>query len=322
MSTEVGSIQERWSDFEQALNERIIGQKGLIRGLLVALLAKGHLLVEGAPGLAKTSAIKTLAAHLHLHFHRIQFTPDLLPSDLTGGDIFNVKTQSFEFIPGPLFHELILADEINRASAKVQSALLEAMAERQITVGRETYVLPETFLVMATQNPMEHDGTYPLPKAQLDRFLLQIQLDYPDMEAERAIVALHREERAQAPVAHHLSPNLLLEGQKAARATPLSSALEDYVIRLVMATRDPHRYAPELGPWVEHGVSVRATLALLETSKVHAWLAGHEFVTPADLQAMLGPVLRHRIGVSLAARAQGMGADDILSALVKAIPLP
>ncbi|MDR2012906.1 MAG: MoxR family ATPase [Rhodanobacter sp.] len=316
-----------FSALQTELRQCIIGQESLIDRLLIALLADGHLLVEGAPGLAKTTAIKELAARIEADFHRVQFTPDLLPADLTGTEIYRPQTASFEFQRGPIFHNLILADEVNRAPAKVQSALLEAMGERQITVGRETFALPALFLVMATQNPIEQEGTYPLPEAQLDRFLLHVRVDYPNAAAEAAILQLARE-RARAALTATSVPQRLLSQQQifAARsevlALHLAPQLEDYLVQLVLATRDPAPFGAELARYVAFGASPRGTIALDRCARAHAWLAGRDFVTPEDVHAIAADVLRHRVLLSYEAEAEGVGADKVIAALLERVPLP
>jgi MoxR-like ATPase len=308
------------------LNTRIIGQPALINRLLIALLADGHLLVEGAPGLAKTKAIKELAEGIQSQFHRVQFTPDLLPGDITGTDIYRPETGSFQFQPGPIFHNLVLADEINRAPAKVQSALLEAMAERQISVGRTTYPLPELFLVMATQNPIEQEGTYPLPEAQLDRFLMHVNVDYPDAAAERAILHLARTENAAAGNKETsqenfapLSQEILFAARKQIQAVHTAPAIEEYLVQLVMATRS--RRDTQLSQWLEFGVSPRATIALDRCARAHAWLAGRDFVNPDDVQTIAGDVLRHRLILSFNAQAAGITANDVVKHLLAIVPV-
>ncbi len=322
----ISATQAALHRVKQQISQRIIGQETLVERLLIALLADGHLLVEGAPGLAKTRAIKVLSECIEGDFHRIQFTPDLLPADLTGTDIFRPQDGSFQFQPGPLFHNLILADEINRAPAKVQSALLEAMAERQITVGNTTYSLPKLFLVMATQNPIEQQGTYPLPEAQLDRFLLHVKIDYPQAETERQILQLARREARAAPTvgaaAAKLSQTTLMAARDEALAVYMSDSLERYLIEIVLATRDPSRYGAELGGWVQWGASPRATIALDRCARVHAWLAGRNYVGPEDIQAMAYDVLRHRVLLSYEAEAEGRAPDHIIETLLTLIPVP
>lgn len=321
------SVQQQVLQLNAYLNARILGQKALVSRLLIALLADGHLLVEGAPGLAKTRAVKELSAGIEGDFHRIQFTPDLLPGDLTGTDIYRPEDGSFVFQPGPLFHHMVLADEINRAPAKVQSALLEAMAERQVTIGSKTYPLPELFLVMATQNPIEQEGTYPLPEAQLDRFLMYVKISYPDAAIEHDILRLARQE-AQGlvmPQQQNLKPlpqTTLFEARKQVLAVHTSEALENYLVQLVVATRNPGVYSEELDRWLRFGASPRATIALDRCAKAHAWLAGRDFVTPEDIHAIAHDVLRHRILLSFEAEADGVVSDDFISALLKLVAIP
>ncbi|MFG1393599.1 AAA family ATPase [Xanthobacter agilis] len=305
------------------MNASILGQPAFVDLLLVAVLADGHLLVEGAPGLAKTKAIKALAKAIDCDDQRIQFTPDLLPSDLTGTDIFRPEDGSFRFQPGPVFHNFILADEINRAPAKVQAALLEAMAERQVTVGGVTYVLPKLFLVMATQNPIEQEGTYPLPEAQLDRFLLHVKIDYPDLDAERRILRLVRGE-AQGEVLKFgapLSQGTIFAARRAALSTYMSEAVEEYLLQFVFATRNPNLYGDDLDGLVSFGASPRGSIALDRCARAHAWLRGRDFVTPEDVQVVAKPVLRHRVLMTFEAEADGMSADDFLDALIARVPV-
>jgi len=311
----------------QFISARIIGQERLIDRLLIALLADGHLLVEGAPGLAKTRAIKVLGEGIEGDFHRIQFTPDLLPADLTGTEIYRPQDGSFKFQPGPLFHNLVLADEINRAPAKVQSALLEAMAERQITIGRETYALPELFLVMATQNPLEQEGTYPLPEAQLDRFLMHVKITYPTREEERRILALARDEAGQPiPVDSISQPvvdqSQLFQARRDVLAVHMSEALEQYVLELVFATRDPSPYGADLASWLQYGASPRATIALDRCARAHAWLAGRDYVSPDDVQQMAPDILRHRVILNYEAAADGVTPDTFIDTLMSRVPVP
>jgi MoxR-like ATPase len=306
------------------LNARIVGQQRLVDRLLVALLSDGHLLVEGAPGLAKTRAVKDLSRGIEGDFHRIQFTPDLLPSDVTGTEVFHPETSQFTFQQGPIFHNLLLADEINRAPAKVQSALLEAMAEHQVSVGRETFKLPDLFLVMATQNPIEQEGTFPLPEAQLDRFLLHVRVDYPDAEAERAILRLVRgEDRGDVsdspPV--QLSQEALFGARREVLDLHMAEAIETYIVQLVMATRRPESWGDDLARWIEYGASPRASIALDRCARAHAWLRGAEFVTPDDVQAVFHDALRHRVLVTFEAEAAGVDADKVLDELLARVPV-
>jgi MoxR-like ATPase len=289
---------------------------------MIALLADGHLLVEGAPGLAKTKAIKTLSEGLEADFHRVQFTPDLLPADITGSDIYRPQEGTFEFQAGPLLQNLVLADEINRAPAKVQSALLEAMAERQISVGKNTYPLPELFLVMATQNPIEQEGTYPLPEAQMDRFLMHILVDYPAPETERAILALSRQEarHEQGSTIEPLSQKILLAARQEIGQVHMSDAVEEYLVQLILATRNSESYGGELAQWLDYGASPRATIALDSCSRALAWMEGRDFVTPDDIRAIAHDVLRHRLILSFEAEASGITANQVIDKLLDTVP--
>lgn len=315
---------EEIQKLKRHVEKHIIGQDHLVNRLLVALLADGHLLVEGAPGLAKTRAIKVLSDGIEADFHRIQFTPDLLPSDLTGTEIYRPQDSSFVFQKGPLFHNLVLADEINRAPAKVQSALLEAMAERQITIGSTTYPLPELFMVMATQNPIEQEGTYPLPEAQLDRFLMHVRIDYPDAESERKILKLARGE------AHHnssekieqISTQSLLDARDEVLDIHMADNIENYLLEIVLATRQPEKYGKDMQQWLQYGASPRATITLDRCARAHAWLAGRDFVGPEDIQAMAFDVLRHRLILSYEAEAEGITTDRFINELVNRIAVP
>jgi len=321
-----GRLQQAFSRLRDDLRQHIIGQPRLIDCLLIALLADGHLLVEGAPGLAKTTAVKALATRIEADFHRVQFTPDLLPADLTGTDIFRPQAGSFEFERGPLFHNIVLADEINRAPAKVQSALLEAMAERQITVGRNTWRLPELFMVMATQNPIEQEGTFALPEAQLDRFVMHVTIGYPDAAAELAILRLAREQAGKPALAASTAASVSQDDVFAAREEVLrvhmASALEQYLTQLVLATRDAGHYGPELKRWIAWGASPRATIALDRCARAHAWLSGRDFALPEDVHAIAYEVLRHRVLLSYEAEAEGIRSDKVISRLLDLVPLP
>lgn len=305
------------------LESQIVGQKHLIDRLLIALLADGHLLVEGAPGLAKTKAIKHLSEGIQANFQRIQFTPDLLPTDITGTDIYSPQEHRFDFQPGPIFHNLVLADEINRAPAKVQSALLEAMAERQISVGNTTYSLPDLFLVMATQNPIEQEGTYPLPEAQLDRFLMQVNIAYPDANAEAQILQLARAEaqHSVAPPENPVSVESLLAARQAVNKIHTAPSLDAYIIQLTMGTRHPHKVDADLARWIEFGVSPRATIALDRCAKAHAWLHGRDHVTPDDIHQVVYDVFRHRLLLSFEAEAQNISADQVITRLLERIAI-
>ena len=311
----IGALKE-W------LSQQIIGQEKLLDRLLIALLADGHLLVEGAPGLAKTKAIKNLSEAIEGDFHRIQFTPDLLPSDITGTEIYRPEDGSFTFQQGPIFHNLVLADEINRAPAKVQSALLEAMAEHQVSVGRETFHLPELFLVMATQNPIEQEGTYPLPEAQLDRFLMHVTVDYPDKDAERKILHLVRDEaKHQTPTPPAIVPQKdLFAARQDILNLHMAEAVEEYILQLVMATRNPAPYSEDLTKWIDYGASPRGTISLDICSRAHAWLKGKDFVSPEDVHEIFHDVLRHRVLISFEAEAAGIDADRVLDEVLTLVP--
>jgi MoxR-like ATPase len=317
------SLQQTFLDLQSQLETRIIGQKVLVNRLLMALLADGHLLVEGAPGLAKTTAIKTLAEHIEGDFHRIQFTPDLLPSDVTGSEIYRAETGLFEFQRGPVFHNLVLADEINRAPAKVQSALLEAMGERQVSVGMNTFALEPLFLVMATQNPIEQEGTYPLPEAQLDRFLMHVLIDYPDASAERQILHLARRDFRQpaAAVTQRVSASDVFAARQEVASVHMADAVEDYLLALVLATRNPADLDPELARWASFGASPRATIALDRCSRALAWLDGRDYVTPDDIRNVSFDVLRHRVLLNFDAQAEGISTGDFLQRLLDCLPV-
>ena len=303
------------------LGERIIGQKALIDRLLMALLCGGHLLVEGAPGLAKTRAIKELSELIEGDFHRIQFTPDLLPSDVTGTEIYRPEDGSFTFQHGPIFHNVILADEINRAPAKVQSALLEAMAEHQVSVGRETFALPQLFMVMATQNPIEQEGTYPLPEAQLDRFLMHVVVDYPDRHAEEKILHLVRDESKNTPVTppRKLTQMDIFQARQDLLNLHMAEPVERYLIELIMASRHPQG---ELQQWLEYGSSPRGTIGIDSCARARAWLDGRDFVTPEDIQSVAHDVLRHRLILSFEADAQGVSSDHAIDLLLQNVAVP
>jgi len=320
-------LHARFLALRDALSDEIIGQAALVERLLVALLADGHLLVEGAPGLAKTTAVRALAARLDADFARVQFTPDLLPADLTGTEIWRPQDGRFEFQAGPIFHPLLLADEINRAPAKVQSALLEAMGERQVTVGRQTYRLPDLFLVMATQNPIEQEGTFPLPEAQLDRFLMHVRVGYPEADAEARILQLARDralaqlDDVSAPV-ERMPLAQLFEARRAVLAMHVAPAVERYLVELVLASRDAGRYDASLGARIAWGASPRGSIALERCARATAWLAGRDFVTPDDVRAVAPDVLRHRVLPSYEATAEGWDGERLVQALLERVPLP
>ncbi|WP_417440400.1 AAA family ATPase [Idiomarina sp.] len=313
-----------FQQLQNYLNRQVLGQPDFTQNLLIAVLADGHLLVEGPPGLAKTRAVQALAKGIEGDFHRVQFTPDLLPADLTGTDIFRPETGQFEFQQGPLFHNLILADEINRAPAKVQSALLEAMAERQITVGQRSYPLSDLFMVLATQNPLEQEGTYPLPEAQLDRFLLHLKLDYPDAETEQQILRLTRGEALSGDldIPTPLTQKQLFDARHEVLQLYLDEAVENYLVQLIIATRQPQRYDQNLAQWIGYGASPRATIALERCARAKAWLDGRDFVTPDDVISVFHNALRHRIILSYQAEADGVSHDQVLDTILKLVPAP
>ena len=311
------------AQLETWLGQQIVGQQDLIHKLMLSLLADGHLLVEGAPGLAKTRAIKEMAEGIEGSFHRIQFTPDLLPGDITGTDIFRPQTGAFEFQQGPIFNNLVLADEINRAPAKVQSALLEAMAERQVSIGSQTYELPRLFLVMATQNPIEQEGTYPLPEAQLDRFLMHVRVSYPDASAEQQILRLARNEASGERVrpTATVSQNDIFAARQAVLNIHMAPAVEEYIVQLIVGTRQAGLYDQELADWLEYGASPRATIALDRCARANAWIAGRDYVSPDDVQVVAHDCLRHRLIVSFEAEAAGISSDLIIDRLIEHIPV-
>ncbi len=329
----MSEIREKIVALQNYLDNRIVGQQELVKKLIITLLADGHALLEGAPGLAKTKAIKTLADCIQAHYNRIQFTPDLLPSDITGSDIYVAEKGEFEFRKGPVFANLVLADEINRAPAKVQSALLEAMAERQVSVGGKQYVLPPLFMVLATQNPIEQEGTYNLPEAQLDRFLMYIKIDQPDAETEHKILRLvraeqqgkHEDQTAEKEFFGNVGKIKIedvLNARKNVLSVYMNDNLENYLVQLIMATRHPEKYDSSLKEKILYGASPRATIALDKCAKINAWLKGRDFVIPEDIHDVVYDVLRHRIILSFEAQAEGLKSDDIISNILKMVPLP
>ena len=321
------TVAEQFQKLEAHVSGLIIGQSHLINRMLIALLCDGHLLVEGAPGLAKTRAIKVLSESIEGDFHRLQFTPDLLPADLTGTDIYRPQEGTFEFRKGPLFHNLILADEINRAPAKVQSALLEAMEERQISVGAESYPLDDLFMVMATQNPIEQEGTYPLPEAQLDRFLLHVQVGYPSVDDERRILILNRDEAKQGERDAFQPPECLakesiMRARQEILNLHLAPELEEYIVNVVVATRNPGGVDEALDGQVMYGASPRASMGIDRAARAHAWLAGRDFVGPEDIQGVAPDVLRHRLVLSFEAEADGVDADTVIKGVLDGVGVP
>jgi len=322
------TTREALAQLQAHIERRIVGQQSLVQRLLLALLCDGHLLLEGAPGLAKTRAIKTLASGLEADFHRIQFTPDLLPADLTGSDVYRPEDGTFHFNRGPVFHNLILADEVNRAPAKVQSALLEAMEERQVTVGAMSYPLPRLFLVMATQNPIEHEGTYPLPEAQLDRFLMHVRVDYPDRQASRDILglarretfeALDRDEPAESP---QVTQTQVFAARREVMELHMEGAVEEYIVEIVDATRNTGRYGDDLAVWLRWGASPRGAIAVERAARATAWLAGRDFVTPEDVQQVVPDALRHRVLLDYEAAADGVTPERCIEVILNRVPAP
>ena len=336
----MSNLLHTFHQLQAGLNQVILGQERLIERLLIVLLADGHILVEGAPGLAKTRAIKALGEKIDGEFQRIQFTPDLLPADVTGTEIYRPQEGSFHFQAGPVFHNLVLADEINRAPAKVQSALLEAMGERQVTVGGKTYPLPDLFLVMATQNPIEQEGTYPLPEAQLDRFLLHVFIDYPSSKHELRIMRLVRKEAlneiqsstgkktknsnvsAEKSEAQTISAAYIYEARNEVLKTYMSPEIERYLVEIIAATRTPEKYSDDLARLITWGASPRGSLALDRCARARAWLYERDFVTPEDLQDLTGDVLRHRIIESYEAESDGITTDDVITKILAQVAVP
>ena len=323
----LSTTQQAFKQLKTYISKQIIGQDVLIERMLIALLADGHILVEGAPGLAKTRAINVLSKGIEADFHRVQFTPDLLPADLTGTEIYRPQQGTFEFQKGPLFHNLVLADEINRSPAKVQAALLEAMAERQITVGSTTYPLSSLFMVMATQNPIEQEGTYPLPEAQLDRFLLHVKIDYPDAEHEKTILHLARNEAQRgtqnnAENFQPISQKSILDARNEILDIYMADNLEDYLLQIILATRKPAAYGEDLAGWLQYGASPRASIALDRCSRAKAWLEQRDFVGPEDIQDMAFDILRHRLILSYEAEAEGITTDHFIKELISRVAVP
>jgi len=304
----------------------IIGQPQLIERLLIGVLADGHILLEGLPGLAKTTAVRALASGMNMRFQRIQFTPDLIPGDITGSDIFIPQDGHFQFVEGPIFNEIILADEINRAPPKVQSALLEAMQERQVTVGGITRKLSPIFMVIATQNPIEHEGTYPLPEAQLDRFLMKTHIDYPSADAELAILRQEQQRLSgktiKSQIAAVITPDQVMQARAAVNDIYIDEMLERYIVTLVGATRDPHPWDPELAGWIGRGASPRATLALAHAARARAYLAGRDFVEPGDIVGLAYDILNHRMALTFSARAANVSIAHIIERIIEKVPIP
>jgi MoxR-like ATPase len=317
--------QDQFLELRKHLENVIVGQHKLLDRLMIALLTGGHVLLEAAPGLAKTTAVKTLASGVHASFQRIQFTPDLMPGDLTGSEIYDPQQGTFRFIKGPLFHEIILADEINRAPPKVQAALLEAMQEHQVTVGAATHPLPELFIVMATQNPLEQSGTYPLPEAQLDRFLLHVVLDYPDADEELLILKRdhrkHFNDEAELP-ATPLQPGIVLQARQEVGNIHVEEIIEKYIVSLVQATRGLADIDESMSEYLQAGASPRASIALLRAASAHAWLQGRDYLVPEDVIEMTADILRHRMVLNYAAMADNVSKDDIIERIIAGVPVP
>jgi MoxR-like ATPase len=329
MDGAISAIDERVKEgaaFAYRLREEIatvvVGQHYLVDRLLIGLLANGHVLLEGVPGLAKTLSVKTLAQAVHATFRRVQFTPDLLPADLIGTLIYNPRDGVFTTKKGPIFAQLILADEINRAPAKVQSALLEAMAERQVTIGDETFVLPEPFLVLATQNPIEQEGTYPLPEAQVDRFMLKLRIGYPTREEERQILDRMAVTTAPREVTPVVTTDDILKARALVDQVYVDDKIKDYIVDLVLATRDPAKYQLDLAPLIEYGASPRATLCLTLAARAHAFLQGRGYVTPQDVKSIAPDVMRHRVLVTYEAEAEEIDSDEVVRRVLDGVPVP
>ncbi len=318
----IAGKSEFTSMIRKGMDQRIVGQKHLVDSLLIALLCNGHVLLEGVPGLAKTLAIKTLANLVDAKYNRIQFTPDLLPADVIGTQVYSVKRESFEVKKGPIFANFVLADEINRAPAKVQSALLEAMQERQVTIGDETFSLSHLFLVMATQNPIEQEGTYPLPEAQTDRFLLKVVIGYPDREEEKVIIRRNIV-ASQPPVLPVVSKEEILEVQKIVQTIYLDEKIENYIVDIVFATREPAKYGVEdLKNLISFGASPRASISMALASRAYAFLRGRGYVIPEDVRAVCLDVMRHRIGLTYEAEANNITADEIITNILDKVIVP
>jgi MoxR-like ATPase len=317
-------VEEETVIFRQIMAEIekvVVGQRNLVERMLIGLICDGHLLLEGLPGLAKTTAVKTLAAAIRTTFQRIQFTPDLLPADILGTQIYRPDTASFEIKKGPIFHNIILADEINRAPAKVQSALLEAMQERQVTIGEETFVLEKPFLVLATQNPIEQEGTYPLPEAQIDRFMMKIKVDYPSAEEEKEIVARVNKGNAET-IKGVVDVSKIESVRQTMQSIHMEEKISDYIVRISRATRDPEEFGLEMGPMISYGASPRASIWLSQAARAHAFLSGRGYVTPQDIKSMAPDVLRHRLLLSYEAEAEGKDSDDLINVLLERIEVP
>ncbi|MEN8117181.1 MAG: MoxR family ATPase [Bacteroidota bacterium] len=317
------STLENIQELQNRMNRSIIGQENLVERILIGLLANGNILLEGLPGLAKTRAVKSLAREIKAGLSRIQFTPDLLPSDITGSEVYQPELEEkFVFQAGPIFSNLILADEINRAPAKVQAALLEAMEERQVSVAGKTHKMDPLFMVLATQNPVEQEGTYPLPEAQMDRFIMKVLIDYPSSESETKVLQLVRDEsKNSAPkqTREPLKQEIIFKAREEIQNVTVSKAAEKYIVDLIFATRYAEKYNEEIGSWVDFGASPRGTIALDKCSRVVAWMNGRDFVQPDDIRAVIHDVLRHRLILSYEANAEGIGPDKVIDEILKVV---
>jgi MoxR-like ATPase len=323
LSEQIAQSSQWVEPLNNEISRVVIGQQALVHGLLIGLLTNGHILLEGVPGVAKTLTVKTLAACIHTQFQRIQFTPDLLPADLIGTLVYNPRTGEFSTKQGPLFSNLVLADEINRAPAKVQSALLEAMAERQVTIGETTYKLTDPFIVLATQNPLEQEGTYSLPEAQLDRFMLKLKVGYPSRQEERQILDLMGTSAPNLDVQRILEPSDIISARKLVNAIFVDGRVKDYIVDIVFATREPASYGlSDIVPFLRYGASPRATIALTLAARANAYLSGRGFVTPHDVKCVAPDVLRHRVITSFEADAEEVTTENIVSRVLGKLPVP
>ncbi len=322
INDDVRAAQAWVEPLQREIGRVIVGQKALVDRLLVALVGNGHVLIEGVPGLAKTLTLKTLAGAAKMRFQRLQFTPDMLPADIVGTLIYNPRDGGFITKQGPIFANLVLADEINRAPAKVQSALLEGMQERQVTIGEQTFALPEPFLVMATQNPIEQEGTYPLPEAQVDRFMLKVIVDYPTKAEERQVLDLMATSAPPPQVQPVLDPADLLRARRVADGIYVDDKVRDYIVDIVFATRDPAAYRLDLAPFIRYGASPRATINLTIAAKAWAFLQGRGYVTPQDVKSIGMDVLRHRVVVTYEAEAENLRSEDVVARIFDAVPVP
>ncbi|MDN2482718.1 AAA family ATPase [Vibrio agarivorans] len=316
----MSDLKQSFFTLQDAINQRVLGQEKSVEQLVIALLANGHVLLQGLPGLAKTRSVSVMAQQLSCKLNRIQFTPDMLPADITGSEVYESHSQTLSFKKGPVFTHLLLADEINRAPAKVQSALLEAMAEKQVSVAGETHSLPELFMVLATQNPVEQEGTYPLPEAQMDRFLMQILIDYPDKDAEKSMLKLLRQEsQSSSKAGQLLNIEHVLEARRQIDQIHVADHIDQYIVDLIDATRHPQNCDEQLGQWIELGASPRATIALDKCARAHAWLNGQDHVTPDNVRAIAHSVLRHRLVLTFSSQNQGITSETVIDQLLDCV---